>query len=164
MILIRLLVVGSNLLAVEIHQISSSSSDISFDASAHLTRIDETTGCMSEVQRRLGYRFSLMDSILPQEASAGNSVGVDLNFQNNGFAAPINPRDVRLELESIATEQRWTVLLDGDPRLWVPQEEAWNIRQVIGLPLDIPSGEYRWILTLPDPTPALQGLSRYSIN
>ncbi|MEC8278844.1 MAG: DUF4832 domain-containing protein, partial [Myxococcota bacterium] len=99
-----------------------------------------------------------------QEASAGSSIGVDLNVQNIGFAAPINPRDIRLELESVATEQRWAILLDSDPRLWVPQDEAWNIRQVIGLPLDIPSGEYRWLLTLPDPTPTLQGLSGYSIQ
>ncbi|MGC6511050.1 MAG: DUF4832 domain-containing protein [Myxococcota bacterium] len=160
----NLLVLGSNLLAVEVHQISVSSSDISFDASVHLTRVDESTGCMSEVQRRLGYRFALTDSILPQEASAGSSIGVDLNVQNIGFAAPINPRDIRLELESVATEQRWAILLDSDPRLWVPQDEAWNIRQVIGLPLDIPSGEYRWLLTLPDPTPTLQGSSGYSIQ
>ena len=160
----NLLVVGSNLLAVEVHQISVSSSDISFDASVHLTRVDESTGCMSEIQRRLGYRFALTDSILPQEASAGSSIGVDLNVQNIGFAAPINPRDVRLELESVTTEQRWAILLDSDPRLWLPRDEAWKIRQVIGLPSDIPSGEYRWLLTLPDPTPTLQGMSEYSIQ
>ena len=159
-----LLNVGENVLAVEVHQISESSSDISFDMRLTRNTVNESIGCMTEVKRRLGYRLALKDSLLPQQAPQGSAIGIDINIQNLGFAAPVNPRDVVLSLVSQEDESRWSIALDTDPRQWLPNEESWNIRQTVGLPEDIPPGEYSWVLTLPDPTEDLRDRGGYGIQ
>ena len=57
--------------------------------------VDDSIGCMTQVKRRLGYRLALKDSLLPQQAPQGSVIGIDINIQNLGFAAPVNPRAVR---------------------------------------------------------------------
>ncbi|MAA80340.1 MAG: hypothetical protein CL916_13885 [Deltaproteobacteria bacterium] len=54
--------------------------------------------------------------------------------------------------------------MDTDPRQWLPNEDSWDIRQVVGLPEDIPPGEYAWVLTLPDPTEELRDRGEYGIQ
>lgn len=42
-----------------------------------------------------------------QQVPQGSAIGIDINIQNLGFAAPVNPRDVVLSLVSQENESRW---------------------------------------------------------
>ena len=55
-------------------------------------------GCRAEIERRLGYRFTLERAALPTSATPGGPLPVSLTLRNDGYAAPANSRPVRLVL------------------------------------------------------------------
>jgi len=60
-------------------------------------------GCYNEISSRMGYRIALKKaSIEVTGASDAYVVSGDLTFENNGFAAPYNPRELVLILTNTA--------------------------------------------------------------
>lgn len=119
-------------------------------------------GCMSEIDRRLGYRLTLSDVYHTPEIVAGNDLRVVLKINNTGFAAPMNPRAV--EFVFIDGDGKKTVFeqKDIDPRYWFAGETA-TIDRIIKLPADA-SGSCKLYLNLPDPESTLHDNPLFSIR
>ena len=74
------------------------------------------SGCMEEIESRLGYRL-VMEKVTFVD---GQKKQVTLQFRNDGFAAPANPRNADL----VWTDAKGQVVdrtpLGADPRTWHP--------------------------------------------
>ncbi len=121
-------------------------------------------GYLDEVKRRLGYRLSLTSIEYAESVSPGADLPITLTLSNTGFAAPYNPRDVKLILISEDGSSQWATNLPDDPRRWLPGEMI-----VINTSLHIPEtqtapGTYRLMLALPDPEPSLADRPEYAIR
>ncbi|WP_223300772.1 DUF4832 domain-containing protein [Oscillatoria nigro-viridis] len=123
----------------------------------------EEQGCMKEIQRRLGYRFRLLNSVIPVKVKAGRTFSMDLKITNDGWASPYNKRLVEVMLRDRQTQAQYYLAVTEDPRMWMPgTDKSINIKGAI--PVTMPSGEYEVLLNLPDPAPRLYNRPEYSIR
>ncbi|RME34413.1 MAG: DUF4832 domain-containing protein, partial [Thermoflexia bacterium] len=117
-------------------------------------------GCFEEIQQRLGYRLVLQEATFPSAARPGEALPLTWKLVNEGFASPLNPRLLFAVLDGPVTV---SLPLEGiDPRRWLPGEH--QISTSVRLPADLPAGEYRLALWLPDPYERLRNDPRYSIR
>jgi len=113
------------------------------------------------LERRMGYRFRLIDAELTTAQQAGGDFTVNLNLINDGYAGIVKNRPVYIVLNS--KESRYEFLLnDADARLW--QSEMVNVTESFILPADMPKGTYTIALWLPDAVESLQTRSAYSVR
>lgn len=119
----------------------------------------DAQGCYREIEDRLGYRLSLLDSTVNESVSPGGVLDLSVSLENSGFAPPINYRPVYLLLDG---PERFEVLLPIEARLWLPGENSFDVK--VRLPASAPAGEYRLALWLPDSYDTLKDNPRYSIN
>jgi hypothetical protein len=124
----------------------------------------ESGGCMETVRRSLGYRLVLEASTLPSRADPGASGSVTIQLRNEGFAAPINPRNVELVLQAADGGEAWRQSIDVDPRTWLSEKGSITLSTEIDLPEDLAAGDYTWALHLADPTDNLHDLAPYAIR
>jgi len=101
----------------------------------------KSSGCYDEIERRLGYRFELLNSTI-----ANNSITI--NLQNVGFGTIFNERKVYLVLRNTSTNVDYSFPLNTNVRLWQSGSQTKIIQD---LNLDVPLGTYSLFLNLPDP-------------
>ncbi|KAB1156516.1 DUF4832 domain-containing protein [Flavobacterium luteum] len=101
----------------------------------------KTSGCYDEVQRRLGYRFELLNSTITNN-------NLTINLQNVGFGNIFNQRKAFIVLRNTSTKVEYSFPINSDVRLWQSGTQT-QITQ--SLDLDIPIGTYSLFLNLPDP-------------
>lgn len=118
---------------------------------------------MADVQRKLGYRFTLAGGTFPTTARAGGRLPIVLTLTNHGWSAPYNPRPVRLVLREVTSGAERSLPLAADPRHW-PAGETVGIRQAVQVPRDLPAGTYALLLDLPDPSPRLNARPDFKIR
>ncbi|MBC3541993.1 DUF4832 domain-containing protein [Rufibacter sediminis] len=119
-------------------------------------------GCMDNIKRRLGYRFTLKSASFPEKAKKGKGLPVTLNLENVGFAAPFNPRPVQLVLRNKKTGQLHALPLATEIRKWFPGQVT--VSEELMLPANLPKGEYDLLLNLPDSYESLAKRPEYSIR
>jgi hypothetical protein len=112
----------------------------------------KTGGCYDEIQKRLGYRFELVDSNIT------NNI-LTINLKNVGFANVYNQKDVYLVFKNNADGIIYNYKLNTDIR-------KWNVGSNIVISSDllsynIPFGFYELYLNIPDKTLTDKA---YSIN
>lgn len=106
-------------------------------------------GCKDELDRRLGYRLVLASAELPDAVRPGGRFVLRLRLRNDGFAAPINPRPLRVVLSSGGA--RHEVELPGiDARHLLGGAET-EVAVRLQLPADLAEGPAALSLWLPDP-------------
>ena len=71
-------------------------------------------------------------------------------MRNEGYAAPYNPRDVRLVLRNTSSGALTRLTLNSDPRSWAAGATV-SIKQTVTVPSSVPAGRYQLLLELPDP-------------
>ena len=121
-------------------------------------------GCMREVERRLGYRLAMRSGSYSRTVAPGGTFHVDLEMVNEGFAAPYNPREVQVVLRRVDNPgQVLRVDLPDRPRYWLGGEVI-RLRHDLGIPGDLPGGEYDVLLNLPDPAGTLRNRPQFSIR
>ncbi|WP_257457983.1 DUF4832 domain-containing protein [Archangium lipolyticum] len=120
-------------------------------------------GCRPEIDRRLGYRFTLVSATFPATASRGAAMPVDIQLRNEGWAAPFNPRSVQLVLRNTSSGATYRLPLSADPRHWTAGATV-TISQGVTLPATLPAGSYALLLNLPDPEPSLSTRPEYAIQ
>jgi len=120
-----------------------------------------TGGCLPDVTRKLGYRLTLTTGTYPSSATRGGALPVTLRVRNDGYAAPYNPRDVRLVLRNTAGGGLTRIALTTDPRTWAAGSTT-TINQTVTVPPATPAGSYQLLLELPDPL--LPSRPEYSIR
>lgn len=82
----------------------------------------QSDGCFNEIQARLGYRLVLKD-VHYSAVDAGKKCKLTIRLFNNGFAAPMNPREAWLIwVGSDGNEVK--TMLGVDPRNWQPGYNA----------------------------------------
>lgn len=125
----------------------------------------QASGCLTEIKQRLGYRFVLREGTYANEVSAGESFTFILKLQNEGWAAPFNPRLVKLLLRHTGDGFIYQVTLPDDPRFWLADNsKTYSLTYTICTPTDMPPGDYELLLHLPDPYRSLAGRSEYAIR
>ena len=119
--------------------------------------------CFDEINRRLGYRISLVEASVITTVHAGGSFTFSISLKNTGFASMVNPRMIYAVFDG---PQRLVIPLDPkftDPRRWQA-----GAQQAFGGTVDIPAnakpGVYRFALWLPDADPRLQNDPRYAVR
>ncbi len=121
------------------------------------------TGCFAEIKQRLGYRFKLIQGAYTDEVRQGDAFNIEIILRNEGWAAPFNPRLVKLLLRHKTREVMYQVTLPDDPRFWLADNKVtYSVSHAICTPADILPGEYELLLNLPDPQ--LVSLPEYAIR
>jgi hypothetical protein len=98
-------------------------------------------GCFSDMEKKLGYRFELINSTI-----ANNTLTV--NLQNVGFANIFKPRKAFLILKNTTTNTEYSYEISGDLRTW---RKGISIQISKTLDMVLPTGIYQMYLNLPDP-------------
>lgn len=125
--------------------------------------IDDWTahGCKTEIDRRLGYRFTLLSAGTPPTVRRGSAMPITLQIRNDGWSTPINRRPVFLILRSTSTGAVYRFGVPTDPRRWAAGSTTTVSEPVtIGL---LPPGTYDLLLSLPD-RPGLDYRPEYAIQ
>ena len=103
----------------------------------------KTQGCYDEIQRRLGYRFELVDSNIT------NNI-LTINLKNVGFANIYNQRDVYLVFKNTLDNTSLFFKVNTDIRKWSAGETTLLINDLNTFALL--NGTYEIYLNLPDKT------------
>ncbi len=121
-------------------------------------------GCMPQIERRLGYRFVLEEGRFTRSVAPGATFRFELDVENEGFASPYNPRGLQAVLRSTTDpDETYEVNLPSDPRFWAAGERQ-ELAFDLGIPVDMPEGDYTLHLFLPDPVEALRRRPEYAIR
>lgn len=99
----------------------------------------QTAGCFSEIQKKLGYRYELLDSNIT------NNV-LTVNIKNTGWANVFKTRKTFLIFQNtLGTEYKFEV---SSPNQWLE-----GTTKTISVPLNynLPIGTYKLYLYIPDP-------------
>lgn len=120
-----------------------------------------TGGCFAEIERRLGYRFELLQSEL--ETSPGAQPVLRLKVQNSGFGKLYNPRPLQLILTNAETGEQRTETIAPDARLALPLAGEQTTIPFY-LPADLPAGSWQLGIALPDGSASLAANPAYSIR
>ncbi|NQV14422.1 DUF4832 domain-containing protein [bacterium] len=123
----------------------------------------EENGCWPEIQRRLGYRFQLLDSRLQNEVKPGGMLESEFSIFNEGFASPYNPRNCELVIRHQTSQDEYTLLSLEDPRWWMGGDTAY-VSISGGIPEGILEGSYDMFMHLSDPVPALRYRHEFAIH
>lgn len=118
---------------------------------------------MPEVMKKLGYRFVLKDGEFTKNPTQGGDMRISLNIDNEGWAAPFNPRDVELIFVKKKGGDKYMAKLPDDPRFWLAGVTH-HVEADLALPADMAPGQYEVFLNLPDPRETLHNKSEYSIR
>jgi hypothetical protein len=117
--------------------------------------------CIADVTRRLGYRFALTSGTYPASAGRGGPLPVTIGVRNDGYAAPYNPREVRLVLRNASSGALTRLTLNADPRTWAAGTTV-TVNQSVTVPSSLATGQYQLFLELSDPL--LPSRPEYSIR
>lgn len=120
-------------------------------------------GCMDGIIREMGYRLVLQKGEFSGKHAPGSELYAALTLQNIGYAPPFNPRKVELVLRSKDGKTTCTATLPDDPRQWKPYKPI-TLTAKVALSSDMPAGDYRLYLHLPDPEPTLHERPEYAIR
>jgi hypothetical protein len=120
-------------------------------------------GCMPDIERRLGYRFRLLQSEMPSAVRAGEELWLSLKLVNDGFGNLYNERPVEIVLRPKGGGEAVRLATGADPRRWMTGRET-EIRLVGRIPESIEAGHYDVLLSLPDQAASIQGRPEYAIR
>jgi hypothetical protein len=120
----------------------------------------DSSGCLDNIKKNLGYRFVLRKAILPQQASKIAPLVIDFTIANLGYAAMYNPRPVKIILRNKATKKEYALVLKADPRFWF--SGTYRIKEKLQLPAGIEAGKCQLFLFLPDAAGTLEGRTEYA--
>lgn len=120
-------------------------------------------GSMDNIMRELGYRFQLLSGEYSDKIAPGGAFSVRIVLKNLGYAPLYNPRLVELVLKNTQSEDIYKVNTGIEPRLWKPALES-VIDTLVGIPQDMPEGDYELYLNLPDAEESLYNNPAYSIR
>ncbi|MFO0710373.1 MAG: DUF4832 domain-containing protein [Sandaracinus sp.] len=119
-------------------------------------------GCMPDIERRLGYRFVLLDADLPERARPGGSFTLAVHLRNEGFAAPFNARPVELVLHDTSTSHAVTLSAVEIRSFFGGTEPTFSAH--IRLPATLAPGTYTLALRMPSAASSLHDRSEYAIR
>ena len=121
-----------------------------------------TNGAFDEMNRKLGYRYQLVEADLPETVEAGEQVRVQMKIRNVGFAPIYNERKAYVAFRN--QESVFSVQLASDPRRWLPNGVVTEIDETVTIPEEVMNGTYELYLYLPDMSASLAADPRYAVR
>ena len=122
-----------------------------------------TGGCMNEIERRLGYRFTALSAEVTSAMMQLGSLQFRLTLTNSGWASPYNRRDVELVMKGKSDGKIFRALLPVDPRFWLSGDTV-SVDVSVGIPTSMSNGLYALFISFPDPEPLLHDNPNYSLR
>ncbi len=123
----------------------------------------EDGGCATEIKKKLGYRYVLNGADLQNTANPGGHVAFTVDITNEGWANPTNPYKVEFILRNTDDQAEYIYRLADDLRLWTLNTSQ-TIDIDVGLPADMPAGDYEVYLAFKDKRTSLSYQPLYSIR
>lgn len=109
----------------------------------------QAEGCLAEIEKRLGYRLVLKRGIFPEFTYPGAALPILIELENEGFAAPVNPRPIELVLRHTTNGNVYRLGINSDLRQWMPGALL-RVEETLAVPADLPLGDYDLALHIPD--------------
>lgn len=122
----------------------------------------DSTGCMENIKRNLGYRLVLQEATLPVVVKKNTSFNCSFKLVNKGYAAPFNPRPVELIFRDLASKKVYVLRCKSDAQFWYSGNIVVN--ESVMIPKEFKPGKYELLLNLPDKFTSLYGKPEYSIR
>ena len=122
-----------------------------------------SNGTFDELNRRMGYRYQLVNGTYGDEVEQGKQLSVNLQIKNVGFAPLYNERHAYMVLKGEGTNQ-CNLQLASDPRGWLPNGAVTTIDESLTIPADLPEGTYHLYLYMPDIYESLADNSYFAIR
>ncbi|MEE1069892.1 MAG: DUF4832 domain-containing protein [Paludibacteraceae bacterium] len=119
-------------------------------------------GSYARMSKQLGYRFELESATLPNEATAGTLMNVQLNIKNVGYAPLYNERYAYIVFKN--NTNTYSIKLSSDPRTWAPNKVTTTINENVTLPVDMQAGIYDMYLHLPDASDNIANNPKYAVR
>ena len=119
-------------------------------------------GSYARMSKQLGYRFELESATLPNAATAGTQMNVQLNIKNVGYAPLYNERYAYIVLKN--NTNTYSIKLSSDPRTWAPNSATTTIDEDIELPDNMVAGTYDLYLYLPDASSSIADNPKYAVR
>jgi hypothetical protein len=121
-------------------------------------------GCYPRIKRSLGYRFRLDSISHPQSAARGDTVNVEINLRNVGWARIFSARKLVVTLKNTTTG----ALISGsagDMRL-LPPQAASSTRAVVAvtIPAGASPGDYAVYVSMPDIWPGTKDKADFAVR
>lgn len=136
---------------------------LNMDYNTQLLNGWRTQGCMPEVERKMGYRYRLIEADIQDSARPDGEFQVNLKIINEGWSNPINPRKIGLVIRNIVSGKEYVYDINEDIRFWPLGEEV-TLQIKAGIPQGMEQGEYRVFLNMPDPELSIRYEPKYSIR
>ncbi len=122
--------------------------------------IDE--GCYPTIQKKLGYRFRLINGDYTTSTNPGGTFNFKLNLLNEGFANPVNPMDAEVVFVNTSNNKKLVAKIPGDIRFW-PVDDTIKLDLSFGLPQNMEAGNYNLFLNITDAHSVIKDNPGYSI-
>jgi hypothetical protein len=119
-----------------------------------------TGGCMENIKKRLGYRFTLTSGTYSTTIMEDDEIAIKLVLENSGFTSPFKARPVQLILKNTTTGEVVVRTLATDVRRWFPGTNTIEESLEGGLG----AGTWALYLNLPDAGTAINKRPEYSIR
>ena len=126
------------------------------------TNMWRNNGTFDELNRRMGYRYQLVNGTYGENVRPGGQLAVNMNIKNVGFAPLYNERPAYIVLKN--RSQVYKVRLASDPRTWKPNGVVTTINENIVVPADVPAGTYQLYLYLPDAYASIADKPAYAVR
>jgi hypothetical protein len=122
----------------------------------------KTSGCFDEFLRNLGYRLSLVNAVLPAQATLNGSLKLGINITNTGYAPLYNRKTTSIILKNTTTGTYYEAPLTYDIRGIKPATTV-KLDESVSL-TGIPAGTYTLYLRIADQAPALKSRVEYAVR
>jgi len=130
--------------------------------SPEVTSMWRGNGTFDELNRKMGYRYQLVNGMFDEEAAQGGKLSVQLNIRNAGYAPLYNERPAYIVLKAGSAE--YSIRMESDPRSWLPNGEITAVNEQLTVPTDVPEGTYDLYLYLPDAYETIAGDARFAVR
>jgi hypothetical protein len=118
--------------------------------------------CFTNISNNLGYRLVLLNGTYSSGSNL-STISYSLTLKNEGYAAPINPRNVELFFRNTSNSTlTFAKVLSVDPRLWFGGSTI-TLSGLVSTPTTLTPGNYELLLKLSDPEPTLTNV-KYNIR
>lgn len=121
-----------------------------------------SSGIFDNLNRKMGYRYQLLQANLPEEAAAGGQARFQIQLRNVGYAPLYNERKAYIVLSN--QQSVFSIQLATDPRRWLPNGAETQIDEMLTIPAEVPAGTYQLYLHLPDMASTLATDPRYAVR
>lgn len=119
-------------------------------------------GTYDELNKKLGYRYQLLNASYTNTANVGGTMHVHMNIKNVGFAPLYNERHAYIILTNASNT--YSIQMTTDPRRWSPNGVITEIIEDLALPAGIVPGTYNIYLSLPDNHGSLASDPKYAVR